>query len=238
VGVPPGTPAVLKGPPVDPILLLIVALGLLAVGWQGHRLSRASAARRAARAGFLAACVPLLSDTRLRIEPDGFPRLAGTSGGARFDLRVVPDTLTTRKLPALWLLVTLTEPSPLPATWHLMLRPRGTETFSAFDRLPRILPPQPGLPEDSQIRTDLGGPPPPALAEVVARLGEDRLKEVVLSPGGLRVTWLAEEAHRGRYLIFRDAEMGREPLPPETLAPLLDALLGLRASLGPERRRA
>jgi hypothetical protein len=225
---------------MDRILLLIAAaLGLAILGRLAFRLARASAARRAARAGFLAACAGLLSDTRTRIEPDGFARLAGTSGGARFDLRVAPDTLTTRKLPALWLLVTLTEPMPLAATWHLMLRPRGTETFSAFDRLPRILPPQPDLPEDSQLRTDSpGGLPPPALAEVVARLGEDRLKEVVLSPKGLRVTWLAEEAHRGRYLIFRDAEMGQAPLPPATLTPLLDALLELRAALQPERRRA
>jgi hypothetical protein len=225
---------------VDILLLpLVAALAVATLAWQARRLARASAARRDARAGYLAACAGLLSDTRTRTEPDGFPRLAGTSGGARFDLRVVPDTLTTRKLPALWLLVTLTEPMPLSATWHLMLRPRGTETFSAIGGLPRILPPQPGLPEDSQLRTDGGGgPPPPCLAETVARLGEDRLKEVVLSPKGLRVTWLAEEAHRGRYLIFRDAEMGQAPLRPETLAPLLDALLALRAALQPERRRA
>ena len=225
---------------MDRILLLtLLALGLAALGWQARRLAGASAARRAARAGFLGACAALLTDVRTRVEPDGFPRLAGASGGARFDLRVVPDTLTTRKLPALWLLVTLTEPMPVSATWHLMLRPRGTETFSAFDRLPHVLPAQPGLPEDSQLRTDSGGPPPPALAEAVARLGEDRIKEVIVSPKGLRVTWLVEEAHRGRYLIFRDSEMGQEPLPLEVLAPLLDALLRLRASLTePERRRA
>jgi hypothetical protein len=73
----------------------------------------------------------------------------------------------------------------------------------------------------------------------VAELGEDRLKEVVLSPKGLRLTWLLEEAPRGRYLLFRDAEMGRTPVPPETLQPLLDALLDLRGRLArPERRRA
>lgn len=224
---------------MDRILLLVVASGLAALVWQVRRVIQASAARQAARAEFLAPCASLFSEVRIRTEPDGFPRLAGTWGGARFDLRVVPDTLTTRKLPALWLLVTLTEPLPLSAIWHLMLRPRGTETFSAFDRLPHILPSQPDLPEDSQVRTDDRGPPPSALAATVARLGEDRLKEVVLSPKGLRVTWLVEEAHRGRYLIFRDAEMGLEPLLPGTLAPLLEALVRLRAELTePERRRA
>jgi hypothetical protein len=152
---------------------------------------------------------------------------------------VVPDTLTTRKLPALWLLVTLTEPQPLGATWSLMLRPRGAETFSNFDRLPRLLPPQPDLPDDGAVRTDAAfGSAPPALAGLVERLGEDRLKEAVLSPKGLRVTWLLEEAPRARYLAFRDAEMGLSPLAPETLAPLLDALLDLRGRIEPERLRA
>lgn len=221
------------------LLIPLAVLGLL-LGRQALRLARASAARRVARARFLDPCRPLFSDILVRIEPDGFPRLAGTSGEARFDLRVVPDTLTTRKLPALWLLVTLTQPMPLSATWHLMLRPRGTETFSGFGRLPRVLPPQAGLPADSAVRTDSAyGMPPPALAEVVARLGEDRLKEVVMSAKGLRITWLAEEAHRGRYLIYRDAEMGIASLRPEALTPLLDALLDLRAGLDqPERLRA
>ncbi len=225
----------------DPqILAALPALGLLAL-WQGRLAYRAAADRRARRAGFLDACRPLLDNSVARLEPDGFPRLAGTYGGASFDLRVVPDTLTTRKLPALWVLVTLTEPTPLPFTWHLMLRPRGAETFSAFDRLPRLLPPAPDFPADSAVRTDSPtGAPPGPLADLVAQMGEGRLKEVVLSPKGLRLTWLAEEAHRGRYLIFRDAEMGREPFEPAHLEPLLGALLALRSALvvGPERRRA
>jgi hypothetical protein len=61
---------------------------------------------------------------------------------------------------------------------------------------------------------------------------------VILSPRGLRLTVLLEEAHRARYLIFRDAEMGLSPLPPDTLRPFLDALLSLRADLRPERLRA
>lgn len=201
----------------------------LLLAWAARRLARAAAERRAARAGFLDAARPLLGAPATRIEPDGFARMAGTWGGARIDLRVVPDTLTMRKLPALWLLVTLTEPQPLSATWHLMLRPRGAETFSAFGRLPHLRPPRPDLPADSALRTDAAaGEPPPALAATVARLGEARLKELVLSPRGLRVTWLVEEAHRGRYLIFRDAEMGRAALDPAVLRPLLEALLALR----------
>jgi hypothetical protein len=220
------------------LLLPLLALGGLLL-WLARRFRDAARARARTRAAFLDLCRPLLSDTRLGLEPHGFPRLKGTYRGARFDLRVVPDTLTTRKLPALWLLATLHEPQPLGATWHLMLRPRGAETFSSFDRLPRALPPRPDLPLDSALRTD--APPgalPPPLAPVLDALGKDRLKEVILSPRGLRLTVLLEEAHRARYLIFRDAEMGLSPLPPDTLRPFLDALLSLRADLRPERLRA
>lgn len=223
-------------------LLLVALLALAAVlVAQGYRLRREGRARRARRAAVLDAVLPLLRSPRGRIEPDGFARLAGTYGGALVDLRVVADTLTTRKLPALWCLATLTEAQPLPATWHLMLRPRGTETFSAFDSLPRTLPVPPGLPHDAGLRTNGGEPPPAVLAAMeaaVASLGEARLKEVVLSPRGLRLTWLAEEAHRGRYLLFRDAEMDA-PVLHDDLAALLDALLVMRGLLArPEKLSA
>ena len=74
------------------------------------------------------------------------------------------------------------------------------------------------------------------LADAVLRphlhlFDDPTVKELVISPKGLRITFLADEAHRGRYLIFRDAEMGHVPLPPEDLRPRLDALLALRAAI-------
>ena len=59
-------------------------------------------------------------------------------------------------------------------------------------------------------------------------------KEFIYSP---RLMWLAEEAQRGRYLIFRDNEMGLEPFPAATLEPLLDHVFALsqyRATATPE----
>jgi hypothetical protein len=42
---------------------------------------------------------------------------------------------------------------------------------------------------------------------------------------------LADEAERGRFLIFRDAEVGATPLPAERLTPLISTLLALRQTL-------
>ncbi|MFO0513364.1 MAG: hypothetical protein ACK5YF_00115, partial [Rhodobacterales bacterium] len=138
--------------------------------------------------------------------------------------------LTFRKLPALWVLVTLPGPMPLPATLNLMARPSGNEVFSRFPTLPHSLPTPPGLPAHVVIRTDTA--PMILTSDLIsahADLFDDpQVKELVLSPKGIRIVILAEEADRGRFLIFREAEMGRTPLSPARLEPILGRLATLR----------
>jgi hypothetical protein len=57
------------------------------------------------------------------------------------------------------------------------------------------------------------------------------VKELVLAPEGLRIVWLADEAERGRYLLFREAELGQEPLAPHALSPLVARLRAIRADI-------
>ena len=58
-----------------------------------------------------------------------------------------------------------------------------------------------------------------------------RVKELLISPKGLRLVILAEEVDRGRYLIFRDSEMAMMPLAPARIAPLFQVLQALRQDL-------
>ena len=212
--------------PLVPLALALAALGL----WLGYRLVQETRARTAARAGYFAALKPLFDGGEIRTEPTGFPRMTGKRGGLAYDLQAIPDTLTFRKLPALWVLVTLPEPMPLQATLDLMARPSGNEPFTRFATLPQSLATPPGLPAHVAIRTDDATRAP--LADLVtahADLFDDpQIKELVLSPKGLRIVILAEEADRGRFLIFREAEMGMTALSPGRLSPLLDRLAALR----------
>ncbi len=167
------------------------------------------------------------------MKPDGFPRISGTYCGHTFDLQAVPDALNIRKLPALWLLVTLPEPLPLTGTFDLMMRPRGVEPFSKFASLPVQITPDAAFPHDCAIRTDAPEALPPL--EVLRRQAgifqDQRAKELVISPKGVRVVWLAEEAHRGKYLIFRDSEMGLTPFPAQDVKPLMDYLIALKTDI-------
>jgi hypothetical protein len=66
------------------------------------------------------------------------------------------------------------------------------------------------------------------LTRHAALFHDPAIKELVLSPKGMRVVFLAEEAERARYLLFRDAEMGTKPLQARRILPLLEALKALR----------
>lgn len=212
--------------PLIPLGFALLVLGL----WLALRLVRETHARKTARAGYFDAVKPLFTGGETRLQPTGFPRMTGHRDGLAFDLQAVPDTLTFRKLPALWVMVTLPEPLPVKATIDLLARPSGNEPFSHFAALPQSLPTPPGLPKDVAIRSDdAPNAPPESLILRHADLFDDpQIKELVISPKGLRIVLLAEEADRGRYLIFREAEMGMHPLPPARLTPLLDRLAALR----------
>lgn len=212
------------------LLAALAGTGFLYALWRNAGQSKARGARRAA---FLDDVQTLFSHGLKKLNPDGFPRISGDYQGVTFDIQAVPDALNIRKLPTLWLLVSLPEPLPLRATFDLMMRPRGVEMFSRHADLPIQMEPDAAFPHDCTIRTDhpAGLPPRELLLKHLSMLEDPRAKELLISPKGLRIVWLAEEANRGRYLIFRDSEMGLDPFPAADMKPLLDDLLALRADI-------
>jgi hypothetical protein len=195
--------------------------------WQDGRV------RSARRAAFLDDVQGLFEGGLKAMKPDGFPRISGTYRGHTFDLQVVPDTLNIRKLPALWLLVTLPEPLPVKGTFDMMMRPRGVEAFSKFAALPTQIIPDDIFPHDCAIRTDapLSLPSRDLMKRHLPLFENQLAKELVIAPTGLRVVWLAEEGHRGKYLLYRDSEMGLSPFDPAKLRPLMDYLIALKADI-------
>ncbi len=214
-------------------LVLLAALSGTAFLYMLYRRTLESRSRAASRAAFLDEVQGLFSGGLKAINPDGFPRISGSYQGLTFDIQVVPDALNVRKLPTLWLLVSLPEPMPVKATFDLMMRPRGVELFSKHASLPVQMQADSAFPHDCAIRTDapLALPPRELLLRHIHILKDDRAKELVIAPKGLRIVWLAEEADRGRYLIFRDSELGHTPFPAAEVKPLLEYLISLRHDL-------
>ncbi len=209
-----------------------LGLGLVAAGFGAGAVMLAAKvraegrARTTGRAAYFDDCAPLLTTPRIGRGTAGFPRLGGAFDGIAADVQAMPDTLTLRKLPALWVMVTLLAPLPVRATLNVMIRPTGIEPFSKFSTLPNQISPPPGFPVDCAMRTDATDAMPPEIVlQPFGSVFDDvAVKELVISPKGLRITFLAEEADRGRYLIFRDAEMGKTKLNPSRVAPVLARL--------------
>lgn len=197
---------------------------------RGHVMAR--------RAALLSHCEGLFGNRLLRLSPLGFPRMAGDAAGLRWDVQLVPDALGLRKLPALWLMVSLPEPMPVAASLHLMLRPTGGEGFTRFRDLAMQVALPAGFPEDAALRTDdVARMPPAAVLVPVLALGHDRLKEVIVSPKGLRVTLLADEADRKNYLILRQTDLGQTAIDAALMRDVMDRLLALREAVLQEDQR-
>jgi hypothetical protein len=199
-----------------------------------RRLRRERDRRRRDYERFFDRATDVLADARLEhTGAVGYPRLAGRYQGLPVQVLPVVDTLPIRRLPALWLLVTLQDALPVNARFDLMMRPAGATTFSNFDLLPFTIGRPAGFPEHAVVKTDDPGNMLPA--DVVApHLGvfrDSRAKELLVTPNGVRLVWLLAEADRVRYGVFRQADFGGAGLEPELLCSLLDRLVAIRQSI-------
>lgn len=223
-----------------PIRYALVAAFAVLVLWLLRSVLDAGHKRKLAHANYFDDVASLFDRVVTRQEPSGYPRMTGHMGSHAFDLQAVADSLTFRKLPALWVMVSLPEALPVEATLDIMARPGGHEPFSHFANLPHSLPCPPFLPDGIAIRSNNAARvlPMVLLSQYAQIFDAPQLKELLISPKGLRIVFLAEEAERGRFLIFRDSEMGLSPLPKDFLAPLLQSLLALQQDVIETARKA
>jgi hypothetical protein len=199
-----------------------------------RRYVRQRDARRVGRFRLFDPVLPLLGKHRFAdTEMLGFPKLCAHYNGFPVQVLPVVDTLPVRRLPALWLLVTLQDPLPLRARLDLVMRPNGPTTFSNFDSLAHTLNHDIGLPGQAVIRTDDPDQAPPvSLVQPYREIFLDhRIKELLIAPNGLRLVWLLAEADRARYGVFRQADFGAAGINPDVLKMLLDQLIRIRQSV-------
>jgi hypothetical protein len=164
---------------------------------------------------------------------DEYPRLSGTYRGFPVQIYPLVDTLATRRLPALWLMVTLQDKLPVKARFDLMMRPAGATTFSNFDHLPHTLDHQEGFPEYAVIRTDNTNDVLPAsrIEPHLEPFFGPLAKELLITPNGLRIVWLLAEAERARYGVLRQAEFGNVQIEGLVARDILDRLIAIRKDI-------
>ena len=215
-----------------------IALGLLLALALGFQLFRRAATQTAVIRNYpsrlFAEAAPLLAQAEIgHGDTVGSYTLNGYYEGHPVRVKAVTDTLATRKLPSLWLMVTIPEPVPVRAVFDLMMRPAGIATFSNFDQLPYTLPHPTGFPDDAVIHTDDPAHclPPTILAGHLKPFFGPRSKELLITAKGLRLVSLLAEGDRLRYGVFRQASFGDVVLAAEHLRSSVLLLLALQADI-------
>lgn len=211
-------------------ILVTLALATLLV----RRVYLAQQKQQAAPLVFFKDAAALLSDAKISPgEAAGTMLLNGYFNGQPVQVKAITDTLPLRKLPSLWLMVTLPGELPLAATFDLMMRPAGPTTFSNFDHLPATLATPPDFPADAVIRSDDPGKviPNHVVAPHLELFHQSGAKELLIAPKGLRMVVLLAQADRARYGVLRQADFGGHTLAPGQLEDIIKRLQALRADI-------
>ncbi len=214
------------------VLTVIAALAFGVFFVRRLQTKRAAIAER--RADFEGVIKSVLNDvTADPVVTVGVESWRGTWNGERVQVRTIVDTLATRKLPALWLSVTVNEAVNTSATIDIMARPNSATTFSNFELLPHGVKSPEGFPEFAAIRTDKADAALPfeILGRHVGIFNNGRTKELLITPNGVRIVVLAAEADRARYGVFRQADFSGFKLDGTLIEDLVKSCSSLRADI-------
>jgi hypothetical protein len=185
------------------------------------------------RASLFAAAYGILDTYRITQAGIDYPEMQATYRSHAFHVDVVVDTLTFRKLPVLWLRVSLLAPLPGMATFDILVRSQNVEFYSPSAELPHRLEPRAGWPADAMVRTDNQGrlPDLAVLDRHIGMFQEPPTKELLITPKGVRIVRMLEQAKRAEYLVTRQAEFEDAQVTAALLRDLMDRTIALHQDL-------
>ncbi|HEV7417784.1 MAG TPA: hypothetical protein VGN98_16640 [Tianweitania sediminis] len=207
-------------------------VSILAAIWLWRQGKRERAAMLSHRAHLLDEAAKLFPSAQYSLEPDGFPVVVvPRPEGGELVLGLVADTLVTRRLPQLWLKLTLREGEGIrDFSLGALARPAGSEFYAITHDLPDWLPPPKGD-VALLVRGKTISPGSEHIAELGSLFADTQLKEAVVTPGGVRIVRQACEGDRGTHLLLRQARFAIQAVPSETILQALRHAEQLSASM-------
>jgi hypothetical protein len=215
------------------VRLDIVALAVLAVvalAWIYRRdKARADADRRV----LFDEARGLLAEAEIERAPREYPKLRGRYRGHEVTIDAVVDTVAVRKLPSLWLRVTVLGEIPFRGVCDVMARAHNVEFYSPFGDLDQGMALPAGWPDHLSVKTDDADAMPPAamLAPHIGVFADERIKELLVTPKGVRIVRQAAQGSRAEYMVLRQANFGPVVVPRAQLQAMLEAAVSLLEAL-------
>lgn len=204
------------------VLLIVAGIAVLAAIhlWRSRRVAEE-------RNRYVAPLTGTIEDMTLDLRSMDYPIVHGRYRGTPVAIEPHLDAMQVRKLPTLWLFVTVERPLRTGGTLSLMMRPRSAEYWSPFNDLDEIIEPSSGFPDHTNIRASNARAA--GLASVLPDhrdfLADPKAKEILITPKGVRLVWLAEEAERATYMVTRQASLSGAPIPVAAVVALIERAL-------------
>jgi hypothetical protein len=188
---------------------------------------------KAQRGQFFDACLDLFQCYRVTQDGPTYPLLSGRYRGHDVRLEPAIDNLAWRKVPVLWLKVTILKPNSFGGVLDFLMRPGGVEVFSPSTDLDHHLALPEGWPEQALLCTDDPSSIPPLalITPHMERFSDPYMKELVVTSRGVRLVRMIWQASRIHYAVFREVRFEDIHLDPVIAKTLLDAAIDIADTL-------
>lgn len=211
-------------------ILAAVLLAVAALVWVYRRDRRRFEAERAMLFDDLRG---LLTDSELTREPLNYPKLRGIYRGHKVTIDAVLDNLAVRKVPSLWLRVTVLADIPHAGSCDILARAHNVEFYAPSNSFDHALPLPADWPQHLTIKCDDPDnvPPQSILGQHITAFEDERVKELLVTPKGVRLVRQGAQASRAEYLVLRQSLFGPVVIPRAMVTDLLDRALALADNL-------
>ncbi|GAB4297852.1 MAG: hypothetical protein Kow0083_10500 [Methylophaga sp.] len=177
------------------------------------------------RAGFLSESHKVIDIKQSRLDKAGFHQVQGEFFEHPVTLKLEIDSLTPRKLPIIWLHVTMQRKTAGQESLDMLMRPQPGDIFSpGWNWHKTVLPPK-HWPQHARYATQGRVPELQTIdSDVSTIFADQRAKELLIMPEYVRLTYLVRQADRGHYLLLRSADFDMTPIDPAEIGALLRQL--------------
>jgi hypothetical protein len=211
----------------------IVSVAILLMGlWLIRQYLHDQRSIKHAKAHLFDEVLGLLDGAKLKQEGKDFPQVSGVFLGYEVKLSLIEDTVAVRKIPPLWLLITIQGKTAIQGSFDLIVRPSNNEFYSPAWQWNGNLQVPSHWPQHSVIKYQDNLVDVAKIDALVPQLFRDeRAKELLITPSVLRITYMAKQAERGEYLIMRNSVFSGEAISVEVVEKVLKQAIEIRQLL-------
>lgn len=210
------------------LIALVTAMGLLMFG----KYQRDAKRKVQTRSTVFDDCMGLLQQAQISQDKANLPVLQGSYAGYKIALNIVEDTIAWRKLPPLWLLVKVSANKTIIGSLDMIMRPANNEFYSPSWQWDGNLTIPPSWPQHAIIKYQYQPIDMRLLEHIIPTLFSDlKMKELLIMPELVRLTYMAKQADRGEYLIMRNAVYSEMPIDKTIVESLIKQAIEIRQTL-------